>query len=293
MANGKRSGGPQTPAGKLTVSRNAIKSGAYSKLIILPGEDESEFAKLEQQFIDDFAPQDIAEQAMVHELAVLTWKKIRLEQLEHRTIIAQFNAPPKGFELQNAQLINKINVQIYWAQLHAFKESDLALYQESLEHARTLAGQKSFTPEELQQIKSRFPKLYALILDQAKLFSAADRPPEELVITRVKERDGSVSLFMTHALKQVMLTLENLIWIHSELPAIQAEAQQYRDTKLTSLMQNIHLSRAHDDLSRFFFRTLAELRKHQQWRYQKTAIDLAPASNLPSLQAAGTNPPQT
>ena len=101
------------------------------------------------------------------------------------------------------------------------------------------------------------------------------------MITRVKEHDGSISLFMTYALEQVTPTLENLIWIHSELPTIQAEVQQYRDTKLTSLMQNINLSRAHDDLSRFFFRTLAELRKHQQWRYQKTAIDLAPAEQDP------------
>ncbi len=281
MAQGKRSGGPQTPAGKLTVSRNAIKSGAYSKLIILPGEDESEFTMLEQQFIDDFVPQDIAEQAMVHELAVLTWKKIRLEQLEHRTIIAQFNAPPKSFELPSARFINKIGVQNHWAQLHTFQESDLALYQKSLEHARKLAKQKSFAPEDLQQIQLAHPNLYDLILDQAKLFSVADRPHEELVITRVEESGGSVSLFMTYALKQVIPTLENLIWIHSELPAIQAEVQQYRDTKLISLMQNINLSRAHDDLSRFFFRTLAELRKHQQWRYQKTAIDLAPAEQDP------------
>ena len=281
MAHGKRSGGPQTPHGKLTVSRNAIKSGAYSKLIILPGEDGSEFAKLEQQFIDDFVPQDIAEQAMVHELAVLTWKKIRLEQLEHRTIIAQFNAPPKQFELPNARFINKIGVQNHWAQLHTFKESDLALYQDSLEHARKLAKQKSFAPEDLQQIQLAHPNLYDLILDQAKLFSVADRPHEELVITRVEESGGSISLFMTYALEQVTPTLENLIWIHSELPTIQAEVQQYRDTKLISLMQNINLSRAHDDLSRFFFRTLAELRKHQQWRYQKTAIDLAPAEQDP------------
>ena len=287
MAHGKRSGGPQTPQGKLTVSRNALKTGAYSKLIILPGEDESEFAMLEQQFIDDFAPQDIVEQAMVHELSVLTWKKIRLEQLEHRTIIAQFNTPPKTFELRDAQYINQIGVQSHWAQLHTFKEADLTLYQDSLEHASELAKQKSFTLEDLSQIESEHPNLYILILDQAKLFSVADRPPEDLVITRVKESDGSVSLFMTYALKQAIPTLKNLIWIHGELPAIQAEVQQYRDTKLTSLMQNINLSRAHDDLSRFFFRTLAELRKHQQWRYQKTAIDLTPSDQA---QSNATNP---
>lgn len=276
MAQGKRSGGPQTAQGKLAVSRNALKSGTYSKLIILPGEDEAEFAALEQQFIDDFAPQDIAEQAMVHELAVLTWKKIRLEHLEHRTVIAQFNALPKTFELQGAQFIDKVGVQKHWSQLLTFKESDLVLYQNALAHANQIADHKPFTSDDIEQIITNYPILYKLIMDQAQLFGLKDCPIEELIISKVKDIDGTVSLFLTYALKKAISTLENLVWIHSQLPAIQAEAQQYRDGKLNSLMQNVHLSRAHDDLSRFFFRTLAELRKHQQWRYQKSAIDLSP-----------------
>ena len=55
--------------------------------MILPGEDESEYRELEAQFLRDFSPRDIAEGAMVRELTVLTWKKIRLYQLEHRAVI--------------------------------------------------------------------------------------------------------------------------------------------------------------------------------------------------------------
>mgnify|MGYP000190895411 CR=1 FL=1 len=34
--------------------------------------------------------------------------------------------------------------------------------------------------------------------------------------------------------------------------------------------------RVNDDLSRIFFRTLAELRKHQQWRQTKNTLDVTP-----------------
>jgi len=79
----KRSGGPQTEEGKKATSRNALKTGAYSSLIILPGESEDDFRALEEQFISDFSPRDIAEAAMVRNLAVITWKKLRVEKLEH------------------------------------------------------------------------------------------------------------------------------------------------------------------------------------------------------------------
>lgn len=57
MVNSNRTGGPKTQEGKLSVSRNAIKTGAYSSLIILPGESEEDFRQLEEQFIKDFSPQ--------------------------------------------------------------------------------------------------------------------------------------------------------------------------------------------------------------------------------------------
>ncbi len=42
------------------------------------------------------------------------------------------------------------------------------------------------------------------------------------------------------------------------------------------LMQYDKTGRAREDLSRSFFRTLSELRKHQYWRYQHDAVDVSP-----------------
>ena len=69
-----RSGGPKTEAGKTVSAQNSLKTGIYSNTVVLPGEDESEYQQLENQFIKDFSPQDIAELTMVRELAVVVWK---------------------------------------------------------------------------------------------------------------------------------------------------------------------------------------------------------------------------
>ena len=84
VAKSTKSGGPKTEEGKKVTSRNALKTGAYSNTLILPGEDENEFRQMEEQFARDFDPRDMAEMAMVRDLAVLAWKKVRLENVELR-----------------------------------------------------------------------------------------------------------------------------------------------------------------------------------------------------------------
>jgi len=53
----KRGGGPKTEAGKLASSSNALKTGAYSSELTLPGESEADFKHLEEQVVRDFSPE--------------------------------------------------------------------------------------------------------------------------------------------------------------------------------------------------------------------------------------------
>lgn len=69
-----RSGGPKSVAGLAISSGNSLKTGAYSVQTVLPGENTEHFETLEQQLIQEFEPLGMAEAAMVHDLAVLTWK---------------------------------------------------------------------------------------------------------------------------------------------------------------------------------------------------------------------------
>ena len=69
VTKSNRSGGPRTDEGKKIASSNAVKTGAYSNTLILPGEDESQFRQIEDQFARDFRPEDMTEIAMVRDLA--------------------------------------------------------------------------------------------------------------------------------------------------------------------------------------------------------------------------------
>ena len=107
ITKAKPSGGPQTDEGKKIASQNALKMGVYSNTLILPGEDESQFRQIEDQFVGDFHPEDMAEIAMVHDLAVLAWKKIRLENLELRFTLARLNAPLEYFDKKQNAITGK------------------------------------------------------------------------------------------------------------------------------------------------------------------------------------------
>ena len=101
VTKSRRSGGPKSEEGKRASSRNALRTGVYSSMIVLPGEDESAFRELEEQFIRDFDPRDIAESAIVRELATITWKKLRLEKLEQSSFLRAMNAPINDYDFSD------------------------------------------------------------------------------------------------------------------------------------------------------------------------------------------------
>jgi hypothetical protein len=51
--------------------------------------------------------------------------------------------------------------------------------------------------------------------------------------------------------------------------------QRVRDKRLVNELGFEKGRRVGDDLDRFFFRTLGELRKQQEWRYRRDAIEMA------------------
>ena len=115
MTKSGKGGGPQTEEGKKVTSRNTLKTGAYSNTLILPGEDEADFHQIEEQFVRDFDPRDMAEITMVRDLAVLAWKKIRLENVELRVTLHRLNQPPDYSEKQKTKSMGAYSG--YWTDI--------------------------------------------------------------------------------------------------------------------------------------------------------------------------------
>ena len=83
-ANGARSRGPKSPAGKRRSSLNAIRHGLLAKNVVLMNESEEVFAALLAQHMDKLGPADDVEQAAVEEMAASLWRLRRMWAIEKK-----------------------------------------------------------------------------------------------------------------------------------------------------------------------------------------------------------------
>jgi hypothetical protein len=275
LTKSRRSGGPKSDEGKKAVSSNALKTGAYSSLIILPGEDEVQFQELEAQFILDFEPRDIAESAIVQELASITWKKIRLEKLEQSSFLRKMNLPldeydfkPYGLKFDEAAFILFKNEVV-------MTELDAKAIKYELEYALPLKNQ-DLTVEQYAEMKAKCADLYDSIVKHARacsLFIDEDPVPEDLASATIELSYGEVSL-SRYAIEQIIPHLKSILWYCDNAQRIKEAVQRIKEHRLLELMQIDKTRRIHDDLSRTFFRALSELRKHQEWRRKMQIVDI-------------------
>jgi hypothetical protein len=94
-ANGARSRGPATEAGKARAARNGTRHGLRGgPFALLPGEDPAEFARLHAAVTADWAPRDAYERRWVRELVAAMWRQDRLRGLELAALAAAAEERP-------------------------------------------------------------------------------------------------------------------------------------------------------------------------------------------------------
>jgi hypothetical protein len=69
---------PSSKARRERSSRNAIKHGILSDVVVLPGESHDRYQSLLQELHDALAPKDRLEELLVEKLATLSWRQRRL-----------------------------------------------------------------------------------------------------------------------------------------------------------------------------------------------------------------------
>ncbi len=80
--NAQKSTGPVTEEGKAAVSMNALKHGLLSGAVLLPDEDASLLADLENQLRAQLRPEGSLEILLVDRMAASLWRLRRLNQVE-------------------------------------------------------------------------------------------------------------------------------------------------------------------------------------------------------------------
>lgn len=275
----KRGGGPRTEAGKLAASGNAIKSGAYSSQVTILGESQEDFQKLFDEFVASLKPEGGIEQSLVYELAVITWKKLRLDKLERDALSSALTKPVKATDIRQSLWLSSESDWVL---------ADLSMLTKEfvVETNRHLAfitrlGDYGIAKDDFYQLPKTQPSLFILIRDMALgEFPYIDEPnpsPEQLMRLNKVFHDGDSVAYVHYAMIQIKSRAGQVNEVYSKLDEIEAAIQRVKQNRLLELMQTPGINRARDDLGRAFSRGLTELRKQQLWRLKMGAIDVTPS----------------
>ena len=88
-ANGAQSSGPVTPEGKEVSSRNALKTGIFSKRRLLSDEDPADYEALVKALRSTFNPATVVEHLLIDRAAMGRQRIARLERAEAASIDAR------------------------------------------------------------------------------------------------------------------------------------------------------------------------------------------------------------
>ena len=268
----RRSGGPRTVEGKISSSQNALKTGAYSNQEVLPGENLQELLELEQYFTEDFSPHGITESALVHDLTVLAWKKLRLERLEYRQLRDKLNKPLDYFETEYLGLSIPSEGQPYFDDPSLISDFDLDVTVEHLTYSKRLKAAK-YSLAALEEIHRDALGTFVKIKRKIEDLGATVTTAKSMVDCTYSDSTDTTPL--EDVANKVISECEAILWAAKHRDQIQLAKQKVQDKRLVSELGFEKGRRVGDDLDRFFFRTLGELRKQQEWRYRRDAVVMA------------------
>ncbi len=275
IKNSKRSGGPKTLEGKLAISQNALKAGTYSSMPILPHENQEEFNQLIDHFNHDFHPADMIETTLVRELAVLTWKKLRLEKLENDYFIKRSNAPILLEELIDSGLkFNQARFD-FWGLLKFFDDQSLEDAHKTLAYIKPLVHLQINT-DQLSEVKNLNSLIYDNIVNVYRhTFSSSgvEVLDEDLVAKKVLHGDQPLRFITSIVFEKFVEFYEAGFWCTDRKAKIEEAVIQIKQERILKIMQSDSTRRANDDLTRSFMRTLSEFRKHHDWRIKNRLVD--------------------
>lgn len=275
MARGKGTGRPKTQLGKLASSKNALKTGAYSVQQILPGEKQEDFEELHQMFKDDFQPIGVTEASLVHEIALLAWKKLRLERIENQYLYGVLNATPTSEEFFAAGLPRKDDIVWLLEDLSVITEQFIRDHKRYLDWANH-ADDSDLTQEDIDRLKQEDPQLYSYLKRDAFDRGNNSNQLQRIVITWKGQKDEDPELTVNkvnNMLEKVIKESKSVLYVAKHMDHIEEIKQLIRDRRLKTFMESTGPIRAYQDLSRAFFKVLEELRKQQDWRLKNKTLE--------------------
>lgn len=270
----KRTGGPRTAAGKALASRNSLKTGAYSAAAQLPGESEKEFRALVADIARDCQAQGAIESMLSEKLAEICWKQRRLGKVENLMRLSALSRPMTLNELQSVGFWVPSDAAVFIdSESQSVAEYESYLGAEA--YLETYIRERKFSEEDLRNMESTVPDIYEFVVDCARNLGLNDASSRVLANTTIGN-EGNRAPILLRAYQDALDYFKARMWITDRQAEFDAAKQRVWDQRMVDLILSEKTARASDYLSREFSRTLAELRKQQEWRRKTQVIDVTP-----------------
>lgn len=282
MANqpiSNRKGGPQTAAGKVVAARNSTKIGVYARQLILPGENPEEFEELESLFVADFQPSGVTEAALVHELAVLVWKKRRLEGVEHRQLMQHLQSAPAEYEFAQAGMPIVKGMEAFFFDPYQVDECDVSVFREYYLQMKLLRF-GALDEATLGALQTNYPQSFSRLAAEMQEIGLKSPTPASMVSDKYKDQlPTEKNTPLSDAINRVYEEALKIVWAADNKQALVKLHERIRDKRLATRIDNEPYDRAYEHLARNFYKTLSELRKQQDWRRKQQVIDVTKRTN--------------
>lgn len=283
----KRSGGPRTEEGKAVAAANSLKTGIYATTVVMSDESEQDFLELRDALLVELCASGVLEAALVHELAVIAWKKARLDRLEHRVVMQRLNAPATSEDYFEGGL--ERTPENEWVLSHLSLLTPKLREEISLREvfARQLMSEQDRVAAIAgiqEQLPGLFEQIEAWVRDESD--KELSNNVEFISLHRARQyavEKGTyipvIRLLAVGLGYKILEECKRLKLAFELLPQLDAIREQIRDQRLANLMAAEVPSRAREDLNRSFFRMLKELRTQQDWRKRHEVIDVSPVND--------------
>ncbi len=277
MVRPKGAGGPKTPEGKKSSAKNALKNGTYSVVTVLPNESQKDFDQLSAQIARDLKPVDFVENSLAHDLAVITWKKLRLEKLEQAYFLKKLNEPITQDEFKSCGLLVSDECYQIWLEKDESFESKLKEFGELGKEIEPYLYKK-ISAKLLQRLSEKHSVLKQNLLHNYRANIStldSDLSYENMAKLISVTPDNEVRRYFTGLVFEKCLDhMKHYEWLHKNKEKIEVAIQAIKEERLWKLSQVESSSGAGEDLRRSFSKALAEFRKHQEWRISHRLIDV-------------------
>jgi hypothetical protein len=87
-ANAQKSTGPRSPAGKATVSANAVTHGLSGRRDVIKGEDQAEFDRQREALLKELRPDGAVESMLAERVVSLSWRLERVGRMQNEVFDA-------------------------------------------------------------------------------------------------------------------------------------------------------------------------------------------------------------